>query len=381
MHIVCVSYFCDRRLETPDALLAAYLTLTGWAEGVAAAGAEVSVVQRFQYDACRTHKGVRYHFVASPSLRQGSVMDGASRINRAIAYFQPDVIHVNGLSYARQAWLLKRRLPSTPILIQDHANRPPSRWPHSLLLRSALNRMDGVSFTAKAQADLWRQAGYLPETQPLFELMEGSSRFRLLVRSEAREQSGLHGDPLCLWVGRLDANKDPLMVLEGFAQALPQIPGMRLAMVYGEDALLPAVREWLAAHPQIAQRVRLLGRLPHDVLETVYNSADLFVLGSHREGSGYAALEALSCGVVPVLTDIPSFRMLLREGSVGALWPVGDPEALAQALIIANADRTPETPHQFRAFFEQHWSFEAIGRQALAAYTHLLQTARTGYRA
>ena len=37
----------------------------------------------------------------------------------------------------------------------------------------------------------------------------------------------MQGDPAMLWVGRLDANKDPLTVLAGFEQALAAIPAQR----------------------------------------------------------------------------------------------------------------------------------------------------------
>ena len=64
-------------------------------------------------------------------------------------------------------------------------------------------------------------------------------------------------------------------------------------------------------------------------------AADVFVLGSHREGSGYSLIEALACGLPPVVTDIPSFRSLTAAGAVGALWPCGDARALG------DADRLP----------------------------------------
>ena len=41
-----------------------------------------------------------------------------------------------------------------------------------------------------------------------------------------------------------------------------------------------------------------------------YSAADLFVVGSHHEGSGYSLMEACACGAMPVVTDIPTFRLL-----------------------------------------------------------------------
>ena len=57
----------------------------------------------------------------------------------------------------------------------------------------------------------------------------------------------------------------------------------------------------------------------------------MFVSGSHSEGSGYALIEAMSAGVVPVVTDIPSFRAI--AGDCGARWPPGDAGAFADALL------------------------------------------------
>ena len=376
MHIACVSYFYEPRLKSPEELLETYQTLPGWAEGLAAAGARVSVVQRFGYDIELMYRDVHYYFVADPTRRMGSALDRARRVNQAVARLNAEVIHVNGLTFARQAWWLKRQRPRTPILLQDHANFPPRGGLSAAMLRFALRRLDAVSFTAPEQALPWQEDGCLQPDTPVFSLMEGSSRFRLQSRARARTLTELHGDPLCLWVGRLNANKDPLTVLEGFACAAPYLPDPRLLLVYGESDLLPEVQHWLAENPHIADRILLIGKRPHEELEALYNSADLFLLGSHHEGSGYAALEALACGVSPVLTDIPSFRMLLSRGEVGTLWSVGSSDSLACALISAHNKRRQETPEQVRAYFDAHWSFEAIGREALEVYRQMRERRR-----
>ena len=65
-----------------------------------------------------------------------------------------------------------------------------------------------------------------------------------------------------------------------------------------------------------------LVRWPHADMPAWFSAADLFVVGSHHEGSGYALMEACACGAVPVVSDIPTFRLL--AGGAGALWPPGD---------------------------------------------------------
>jgi glycosyltransferase involved in cell wall biosynthesis len=372
MHVACVSYYYDRALTDPAELLDRYQTLTDWAEALATAGADVTVVQRFGSDGEERRNGVDYGFVCDPAWRFGHPTDRATRVNAVVAGLHPDLVHVHGLHFMRQAAGLKARLLAAPVLVQDHAGFPPANALSRRTYRHAVRRIDAVSFAIREQAAPWRAAGILDDRLPVVELPESSSRFHLLPQAQARGRTALCGDPLCLWVGRLNANKDPLTVLRGFGLAAEQLPDACLAMVYSAEDLLPEVQSWLTCHPATAERVLLLGPLPHAALEDLYNSADCFLLGSDYDGgSGYSVLEALSCGVAPLITDIPSFRAVTADGEYGALWPVGNAEALAAALLRWFACRKPEARQRIRAYFDSQLSFEAVGRQAMIAYTRL----------
>jgi glycosyltransferase involved in cell wall biosynthesis len=114
--------------------------------------------------------------------------------------------------------------------------------------------------------------------------------------------------------------------------------------------------------------------VPHDALPAILCGADVFVIGSHDEGSGYALIEALSCGLVPVVTDIPSFRALTGGGSVGALWTPGDAKAFARALLdVASRPLEPQRDAVTR-HFEAELTWPAVGRRALGLYREVLET-------
>jgi glycosyltransferase involved in cell wall biosynthesis len=103
-------------------------------------------------------------------------------------------------------------------------------------------------------------------------------------------------------------------------------------------------------------------------------AADVFVLGSHHEGSGYSLIEALACGLPPVVTDIPSFRVLTGRGAVGRLWPCGDSAALTRALVAAGrAD--PALRTAVRGHFVRELSFAAVGRKLSAMYAEVRERA------
>jgi len=397
MHIALVNYVYPRICDDPDELLGRYATLRCWGEALLAAGAaRVTVGQRFGRTTTVRRAGVDYHFCADDGGPSPRWWTRPTQLHRTLAQLRPDVVHLNGQLFPAQTWLLRRALPhTTALVVQDHAAVVPG-WairdgrqeagdrrtatsrgsrlasPVSrlrfLLWRTGLRAADGFLFAAEGLADPWRDAGLIGPGQSIYQVMEGGTTLQPLPYVEARRHSSLLGDPALLWVGRLDENKDPLVVLDGFALARQQLPDAHLTFVYGSEELLPLVSQRVGASPLLAGRVHLAGRVDHQELAAYYSAADLFVLGSHREGSGYALIEALACGATPVVTDIPSFRVLTGGGRVGALWPVGDSPALAQALIEQGHQNLPNQRANVIAHFKQHWSWEAIGQAALEAY-------------
>ena len=123
-------------------------------------------------------------------------------------------------------------------------------------------------------------------------------------------------------------------MLAGFERIVVPCPDASLTMVFGSDELLPAgPARSCPTSPALGRRVRLVGYVPPEELPAYYSAADIFVLGSHHEGSGYALIEACACGAVPVVTSIPAFRAITGDGARGALWPPGDDVGLAHALL------------------------------------------------
>jgi len=160
------------------------------------------------------------------------------------------------------------------------------------------------------------------------------------------------------------------MMLEAIERASISLPSLRLWCCFGQAPLLHLVQARIAASDVLRERVTLLGARPHDEVERLLRAADFYVQTSHREGSGYSLLEAMSCGTPPVVTDIPATRYIV--GDAGSLTPVGDARAIADALVaMAKRERTAMRARA-RARFESALTFDAIGRQLRSAYESLL---------
>jgi glycosyltransferase involved in cell wall biosynthesis len=370
MVISQIGFAYDDDLGDAEALLARYTTLTGWAEALAAAGVESTVVHRFHRTEEFTRRGVRYLF-------------RAVGLSRTLAKVAPDVVHVNGLNFPMQTWRCRRGLAATcALVVQDHASGEPppaaggARAVRDAIRRRAMKAIDGFLFTAAAQADGWRRRGFIADTQPVYEILEASTAMQPIDRTAAGAATGIIGDPAVLWVGRLNENKSPLTILAGVERAAADLPGLTLTMVFGGGDLESEARSRIARSPVLSGRVRLVGRVPHDRLAAFYSASDLFVLGSHHEGSGYALLEACACGVLPVVTDIAAFRAIVGGGAAGLLWPVDDADKLASALVAAaHRDRRAERA-RIREHFDRALGWRAVARQAIAAYEEVVAARR-----
>jgi glycosyltransferase involved in cell wall biosynthesis len=254
------------------------------------------------------------------------------------------------------------------LLVLDHKDGFHADPVRRALYRISFGAADGFLFAHPALARPWQAAGLITPQQPIYAVMENSTRMRPLPRELARAQSGMLGHPALLWVGRLNANKDPLTVLDGFERALPQLPDAQLTMAYTAADWLSAVQARIASSTLLRERVQLVGTIAREKLAAFYSAADFFVLGSQHEGTSMALIEALACGAVPVVTDIPTFRAMTAAGALGALWPVGNAVAFADALIrLSQRDLAPMRA-AIAAHFARELSWEAIGQRALAAY-------------
>lgn len=381
MKVVQVNYAYAAHLEDPASLLDAYETLTAWSEAVQSAGARVSVVQAFHRDATLVRNEIVYEFRASGDrIRDTNRRRWRWRWPRplitAVLDQQPDLVHVNSLEFAAETWLLRRALPpSTSLVVQDHASGLPSPGIASAIRRRFMQPVEAFLFTSVEQAAGWRSRGFIRDSQPVHQVLESSTSLRPIDREEARSRSHVDGQPAVLWVGRLNETKDPLTVLEGFARVLEALPDAVLTMIYASGTLLPAVRDAVNQSRALREHVRLVGPVPREALPAFYSAADLFVLGSHHEGSGYALLEACACGVIPVVTRIPSFRAMTADGQIGMLWTPGDARMFARSVIDV-AGRNLEIERQrTRTHFEQELSWPVVGRRACAIYEDV-RTAR-----
>lgn len=158
-----------------------------------------------------------------------------------------------------------------------------------------------------------------------------SAKFRPMARAQAGVKTAAgFPRPTIVYVGRLELLKDILGMIQAVEHVRKTYPDI-LCLVYGSStdleyakACTKAVREL-----HLQDNVRFLGNTERP--EEAYNSGDIVVLSSLREGFPYTVVEAMSCGKVVVSTDVGGVREAL-EGC-GALVTSRHPQELARAIL------------------------------------------------
>lgn len=133
----------------------------------------------------------------------------------------------------------------------------------------------------------------------------------------------------------LEPKYGPDVLVEALGR-LPAEPAFE-AIITGEGSLGDGLRQRVV-ELGIDDRVRFVGRLPHQAVRDLLGDIDVLAMPSRREEWGVAAAEASSCGLPVVATRVGGIPEIVIDGTTGLLVAPEDPVALAAALARCIAD-------------------------------------------
>jgi glycosyltransferase involved in cell wall biosynthesis len=158
-------------------------------------------------------------------------------------------------------------------------------------------------------------------------------------RAALRARLGLPDGVLAAWSGRLLRGKGLETLLDAFARAAGDVPGLRLLLVGSGEGQALSVDDDLrrrAREAGLAERVVFTGRVER--VEDVLRAADLFVFPSVFEALGIALVEAAACGLPAVASRTGGIVDVVDDGRSGLLVGPADATALAEGLRALGTD-------------------------------------------
>ncbi|MFC2005156.1 glycosyltransferase, partial [Chloroflexota bacterium] len=134
----------------------------------------------------------------------------------------------------------------------------------------------------------------------------------------------------------------PVYNFEMFLNAMPlilrQIPETKFIIV-GDGELMEPLQE-LACLLGVSSAVKFIGRVPHREIPEYLNSAEVYVSTSISDSTSSSLIEAMACGLSPVVTDLPANREWITAGENGFIVPQDDYQTLAIKVtnLLENAE-------------------------------------------
>ena len=351
MKLIFTSYASSPEYNHPNLWLKRIEGYTGILEHLGRNN-KVIGIERINYEGECERNGVQYLFIRFNS----KVARFPFRMHNLVKKLKPDVVFINGFIFPLQIIQLRLTLGRSVKIIVLHRAEKPFSGIKRYLQKMADKAVDAYLFTTAEFGNDWKRN---INVKKIHEVIQGSSVFRPINKTED-EQVIVNGLPVYLWVGRLDANKDPLTIIKAFLTFLKSYPDAKLYLIYQGDELLQEVMKLIRSDEKGTDAIRLVGKVFHQQMQDWYNRAGFIISGSHYEGSGIAVCEAMSCGCIPIVTDILSFRKMTGPDKCGLLFEAGNENDLLAALLkTRNMDMENERKkvlHQFN----KELSFEAI---------------------
>jgi glycosyltransferase involved in cell wall biosynthesis len=364
------------------------------ARGLAAAGHDVTVLTS-QYDPQLPHREVMdgVSIVRVPvalRISKGVVMPSyGATLRRLLPSF--DVAHLHLPQFDGAGIALNARLARVPSLLTIHGDiRLPDSPANRVVQRviDTMNRIAGhnvdrvVSYTddfAQHSKFLQRYRRKLAVVPPPIEMPTPDPADVEAFRTQWKVGPG----PNIGMVARLATEKGVEVLAQALELILPHAPGARVFFVgpyknvIGEEEYAQRIHARLAA---LAARHGacwdFTGPLQGPALAAFFAACDVHVLPSlnSTESFGLVQVESMLCGTPVICSDLPGVRVAPRVTGMGEVVPIGDAQALADAIVRVCENRAHYV--RPRAEIESHYSTQRTVREYEKLYGELIAARR-----
>ncbi|MBL8007068.1 MAG: glycosyltransferase family 4 protein [Ignavibacteria bacterium] len=190
-----------------------------------------------------------------------------------------------------------------------------------------------------------------------------------LYKKELRRKLNLWEDGLIiLFVGGINVRKGVHLLLEAFLKVEKEFPDLKLLIVgptykYDQKYINELKNKIIESDNE--DKV-LLTEKNVDNVEEYMQSSDIFVLPSKQEGFPISIIEAMSCGLTVIGSDIPEIAKAQIENNIdGYVFKTGDSEKLAETIrqIRNDADVIPRIGYNARKKAVNNWSTEIVDNE------------------
>lgn len=283
-----------------------------------------------------------------------------------------DVIHVHGVDFFYDFLAATKLIHRRPLVASTHGGffhtafaSTAKKAFFNTVTRTTSMAYDAVVGTSDNDGDLFRKI----IKSPKLTVIENGVNVE-----KYRDKGASAFVPTIMYFGRWSSNKGLKETLALFGALVKSHPEWRLIIAGREYDLSEADLRTIAKDLGIEQNVSIAANPSDQQLSDLIAQSSYYICLSRHEGFGIAAIEAMSAGLTPILSDIPPFRNLLEKSGLGMLHTGGVDATVA--AIVSSSQNGPaayaEQRRQLQQFSEQY-SWNHIGGRYVDIYQDLVK--------
>ena len=292
---------------------------------------------------------------------------------KALKYIcSADLVHVHGIDFFFDYFALTKLLHRRRLLVSTHGGFFHSDYASSFknfyfnsITRTSAIAYDNVIATSENDSDIFSK---VISPKKLITIENGVN-----IHKYRRVSSNILTQNL-LYFGRWSSNKALDKTLSVFRSLVNTQPQWRLTIAGREyDETVSSLSKIVRQH-ELDDFVTLIPNPTEEILSSLISDASFFICLSRHEGFGLAAIEAMSAGLTPILSDIPPFRRLVEKSSTGAVINPNEIES-ATADIFKLYDRIKNNYIENQRSMEryvQQYDWREVVKKYTAVYEHAL---------
>ncbi len=253
-----------------------------------------------------------------------------------------DLLHVHyAIPHATSAVLARQILAEQgiriPVVTTLHGTditlvgRDPSFAP---VVKYSMNQSDGI--TAVSQYLKQETESHFQVTKDIEVIYNSidTERFKRRETQMLREELCPKCEKVLVHVSNFRPVKNAAHVVKIFHKLRQEGHAIKLLLVGDGPDRVPV--EHLARELDVYEHIRFMGK--QEAVQDILSIADVFIMPSGSETFGLAALEAMSCSVPVVASNIGGLPELVLHGETGFLCPLGNIDAFSERIrqIITN---------------------------------------------
>ena len=153
-----------------------------------------------------------------------------------------------------------------------------------------------------------------------------------------RAKLGISNSPIVISLRSLQPKYDVETLIKAVHLVLKEFPKTKL--IVAGDGAQKAYLKNMANSLEVLDSIKFVGQIPHNQLPYYLTLANVYVSTSLSDGGiSISTLEAMACGIVPVVTDVGDNKKWIKDGKNGFVVPMKDPKALSEKIVLLIKDK------------------------------------------